>query len=201
LLGFAVEFPEPDLFTCVLIAPSAVTFSSGLTLTHSSRLQVFAFWGLVIEGHAGTRARKAVPDSIRVVCLILGEGERTQVVASHVVAIILPIESAIWPCAVAIVEGHTNSEVHLDVNQGLGCFHLHLKASDALNAELVAGSICSRNDFILNVPHDAREVAAVHVQGGIVSMSLRAIHVKRQKVSVAGVIQRFVQEGKFQWIT
>ena len=27
-----------------------------------------------------------------------------------------------------------------------------LKASDALNAELVAGSICSRHDFVLNVP-------------------------------------------------
>ena len=54
---------------------------------------------------------------------------------TNVLVKLLPIESAIWPCTVAIVEGHPNSEVHLDVNQGLGCFHVHLQVDAGENGE------------------------------------------------------------------
>jgi len=54
---------------------------------------------------------------------------------TNVLVKLLPIESAIWPCTVAIVEGHPNSEVHLDVNQGLGCFHVHLQGDAGENGK------------------------------------------------------------------
>jgi len=182
-----IEIPQPDLLTFILVVPGTITSPCrGVTL--SARLELHALLGLAIIWHLWTWTRKAVPDSSSIICLVLWEWKTAQVVASDVVAKIPPIVDTGRSSTIPIVEGYSDSEVHASIDQRLRCLHLDLEATDPFNAKFVPRSISSRNYFILNVPHDARQVASVDIQRWIGAVPLSAIHMESEEISTAGFV-------------
>lgn len=111
-----------------------------------------------------------------------------KVVASNVVAIVLPIPNTGWPGTVSEVERHTHTKVHASIDQRLRRLHGHLEAADPLDAELVARAVGARDHFVLNVPHDPRQVPGVHVEWRVAAVPLCSVHMKGKEVGTAGTV-------------
>jgi len=182
-----VNVAKPDLLTFILVAPGAVS-RSRWAATLAARLELFAPRSLTVVWHLWAGPWQAVPNCSRVVGLVLRKRKRTKVVASNVVAIVLPIPNTGWPGTVSEVERHTHTKVHASIDQRLRRLHGHLEAADPLDAELVARAVGARDHFVLNVPHDPRQVPGVHVEWRVAAVPLCSVHMKGKEVGTAGTV-------------
>jgi len=182
-----VNIAKPDLLTFILVAPGAVS-RSRWAATLAARLELFTPRSLTVVWHLWAGPWQAVPNCSRVVGFVLRKRKRTKVVTSNVVAIVLPIVNTGWSGTVSEVERHTHAKVHASINQRLRRLHGHLEAADPLDAELVARTVCARDNFILNVPHDTSQVPGVHIEWRVAAVPLGSVHMKGKEVGTAGTV-------------
>mmetsp|Transcript_71188 Transcript_71188/g.231275 ORF Transcript_71188/g.231275 Transcript_71188/m.231275 type:complete len:270 (-) Transcript_71188:668-1477(-) len=159
--------------------------------TSTARLGQRTLRGVLAELPAAALSRQAVPSGV-VVKYLAGPLRRRKLVglvAAHRIANFLEGFLAIKGAgALSQVEGEPDSEIHARVDERLRRLGREFESLHACFLE--ATLIAVVDNFMMQIPHGARQVRNILIFGRIVGIALHAVHIKGLGLSSAGPQQR-----------